>query len=174
MGRGLRFYNLVWLMGATILLGCSQGSLSDRDARLEQLRLQADAKRRELQQVSGDYSGQSTQTNGTTHEILFNLAIKDTPTVVEGIPEPVLMPDLTGSFKFYIGPVGGPEYFVVAIEKAGYNVNQGLVEIVASNPEYHDFLISLKRTEPELKGDWSAPGVALSGTMSLKRIQAGG
>jgi len=155
---------------ATLALSCSQGSLSERDARLEQLRFQAEAKRRELQKVVGEYSGKSEQSTGASHDIFLRLEIKDIPTPVEGQPEPVMMPALSGFLRFYLGS-GPMEYIVFAIDKAGFDVAQNKIEFSSSNSEYKELIASLTRTESELKGTWSAPSMAASGTFSLTRNQ---
>lgn len=157
------------LVAVAMITGCSQGSLSERDARLEQLRLQSEAKRRELNMVVGDYTGKSVQGDGTTHEILLHLEIKDIPTAVEGQPEPVMMPALNGFIRFYLGALGTSEFIVYAIQKAGFDATANRIEVQAEHPEYKELLISFSRTEPELKGSWTAPSMASSGTMSLKR-----
>lgn len=168
MGIGSKTF--LTFMSIVTLIGCSQGSMSERDARLEQLRLQAEAKRRELQQVVGDYEGESLQSSGATHEIFLRLEIKDIPTAVEGQPEPVMMPALAGFVRFYLGASGSTEFIVFAIDKSGFDVSSNRIEVTSSHPEYKELLVSFARNEPELEGNWTAPSMASSGTMSLKRV----
>lgn len=163
---------VTWAALALAVAGCSQGSLSERDARLEQLRLQADAKRRELGQVAGDYQGTLIQDPASPNDVALQLKIVDVPTSVEGQPEPVLMPALAGSFTYYLGPVGGSDFFVYAISRAGYDPNASRIEIQASNPQAGDLLITLFRTADRLEGTWTAPGLAVSGTLAVKRVGA--
>jgi len=168
-GSGLRVIQLgLLLLGFTVLgFGCAQGSLSDRDSRLEQSRLQAEARRRELQLVAGEYAGSSVQPNGATHEIVLRLTIVDSPTVVEGQPEPILMPGLSGFARFYLGT---NEYIVFAIDKAAFDVLNSRVELVAVHSEYKELLISLVRVESEMNGTWTAPSMSVSGTIHLTQV----
>lgn len=168
--HGAIVQNVAGVCAVLIVGACSAGSLSERDTQIEQGRLRSDAKRKELQQIASDYTGTSKQeAQDITYPVRMRLEIKDVPTPVEGIPEPVLMPVLSGFIRFYVGGPG--EFIVFTVEKVGFDTSRNSVEIAASNPESKELSASLSRNGEELAGPWSAPSLSFSGKLLLKKAE---
>jgi len=148
------------------LLGCSKNSLSERDQKLEKLKSAAETKRRELQIVAGGYEGVLTQSSGLEQSVSLRLDIKDIPEVVPGEVDPIMTPVLAGYLRFNVG-VGIP----FSIDKADFDPKRMKLDIVASEPDYKDILLSLALSDTQLDGAWSAPSSGSTGTIALMRIE---
>ncbi len=158
---------------AALVVGCSRSNLSDRDVKRDQIRNQADVKRKELQVIAGIYRGSLTQSSGGVQPISLTLQIKDIPTPVEGTVDPVMTPTLSGFLRFELGgPPEAGEYIGFGLVKAEFDPKRQKVDLVASNNEYKDLVIGCTRNQGKLEGSWTAPAVATSGTITLERDAA--
>lgn len=156
---------LVLSIVIALLGGCSKSSLSERDLKLEKLKAAAETKRRELQIVAGNYEGLLVQSSGLEQGVSLRLDIKDIPEVVPGEVDPIMTPILSGYLRFNIG-VGIP----FGIEKADFDPKRNKLDVVASDSEYKDILLSMVLASNQLDGTWTAPSSGSSGTISLMRI----
>jgi len=154
-----------------VVTACAKNTMSDRDSRREQIRNHADNKRKELQLVAGDYRGVLVQDNGVSQNVSLRLEIKDIPTPVEGQVDPVLIPTLTGYVRFDFGGSrdDNTEYIGFAIQKAEFDSKQDKLDVIASHSDYKEIILGFRRSSDELKGTWTAPAIAVSGTAKLAR-----
>lgn len=162
----------VMALGLFLVLSCAKSSLSDRDAKREQIRSSAETKRKELQAVAGEYNGILTQSSGVDQNTTLLLEIKDIPTQVEGQVDPVLIPTLKGYLRFNLGSGGGgAEYIGFSIDKADFDPKRNKLDLVVSNPDYKDMVLTCTLAGSKLDGTWTAPSNATSGDIHLDRKQ---
>ncbi len=154
-----------------LLSSCSRNTISERDAIREQKLAAAETKRQELQLVTGSYFGKFSQVNGVEQNVSLNIEIKDIPIVSEGSVDPVMTPTLTGYFRFNFGEgsLKDSEYIGFSIQKADYNPNQDKLDLVVSNNDYNDIIITGYLSGANLTGTWTAPSAATSGSLNLVR-----
>lgn len=163
---------ILMIAGLFLTLSCAKNSLSDRDAKREQIKSSAETKRKELQIVAGEYNGILTQGSGVDQNTTLSLEIKDVPMVVEGQVDPVPVPTLKGFLRFNLGSAGtGAEFIGFAIDKADFEPKRNKLDLVVSNPDYKEMVISATLSGSKLNGTWTAPSTASSGTISLDRKQ---
>ncbi len=151
---------------AFVFLGCSKSTLSERDLNLETRKSAAETKRKELQVVAGSFEGLLTKSSGLEQSVSLRLEIKDIPEAISGEVDPIMIPVLTGYLRFNVG-VGIP----FGIEKADFEPKRMKLDVVASDTEYKDIILSLVLSENRLGGTWTAPSSGSSGTVSLMRIE---
>ncbi len=164
-----------FIVSALLLAACAKSSISDRDARRTQLTNAGEVKRKELMLVAGRYQGLLTQTSGPNQSVLLNLEIKDIPTPVEGEVDPIMTPILTGYLRFNFA-VGGDanEYIGFAIQKAEFDPNREKLDLVLTHADYKDLIVTMERKDAALKGTWTAPSIASSGTIEVQRTDQNG
>lgn len=156
------------------LAGCAKDVLSERDSLREQYRNNAETKRRELEQVVGEYRGTLTQPKGPSQRTLLRLEIKTVPLQVEGKVDPVMMPVLTGYMRFEFGPPGeGAEFIGFGVQKADYDPKRLKLDFVVSNADSKDVLFSLDRASDTLRGTWVAKDISASGSAELVKVKPG-
>jgi len=159
----------------SLLLGCAKNSISDRDVRRSQLTNSAEIKRRELMIVAGGYQGLMSQSSGPSQSVFLKLEIKDIPTPVEGQVDPIMMPILTGYMRFNFAQGNdSSEYIGFAIQKAEFDPNRDKLDLVLTHNDYKDIIVSLERKDSALKGTWTAPSIAASGNLELKKSDTAG
>ncbi len=154
-----------------LALSCSKNTLSERDAKREQLRANAETKRAELSKVAGDYRGLFSDPGGMEQYVSLRLEIKDIPAVVEGSVDPVMVPTLKGFLRYTLGPGETAEYIGFPIDKADYNPRDKKLDLVASNDQYKEVIVSALLKDNQLSGTWTAPGSAKSGSLKLLRSE---
>lgn len=164
---------IVSLMAGLLLISsCAKNSLSDRDAKKEQLKSSTETKRKELQIISGEYNGLLTPNSGVDQNTTLVLEIKDIPTTVEGQLEPVPVPTLKGYLRFNLGSGGGnAEFISFSVEKADYDPKRNKLDLVVSNPDYKEIVIACELVGTKLKGTWTAPSTASAGIITLDKTQ---
>lgn len=159
-----------------LITSCAKSSISERDAKREQLKSAAETKRKELQVVAGDYQGTLTQVAGLDQNTTLSLEIKDIPTVVEGNVDPVPVPTLKGFLRFNLGAgAGGAEFVSFSIDKADFDPRRNKLDLVVSNPQFKEMVIStVFDGTSKLSGTWTSPSSAASGSVALDRKQVMG
>lgn len=135
-----------------LLSACSKQTLSERDSRLEQIRNQAERKRKELKSVVGLYVGEF-EFRGDVIPSKVRLEIFDVPTLVEGQVDPIMIPVLTG----YLHLREPPEHEPFGIESSEYDAKLKKLTLVLKNPVYGNLYATLQVTDGILSGRWSAP-----------------
>src|SRR5690606_29640771 len=90
---------IVLIAAITQLVGCGNRRKSDRELRRDQIRVNAEAKRRELQNVKGRYYGYLEDAKERQLNVTLSLEIKDLPQDEEGEIDPVMVPSLTGFLR---------------------------------------------------------------------------
>lgn len=169
--------SLALLLSVGLLLGtsCARNSLSERDAKREQLKSSAETKRKELQIVAGEYNGLFTPNSGAEQNTTLVLEIKDIPTPVEGQVDPVPIPTLKGFLRFNLGSGGnGSEFISFSVDKADFDPKRNRLDLVISNPDMKEMIIACTLSGSKLEGSWTAPSNSSSGTISLDRKQMQG
>lgn len=164
-----RFVTSCLMISLVWFAACGKATISERDARLAQIRNQAENKRRELQPIVGNYSGVFQQASGQTQNVTLKIEIKDIPTPVEGFVDPVMTPVLTGFLKLILGESEGAEYLGFGISKADYDPKQKTLNLVASNDSYKDLILAFRADKQSLEGSWTAPAIAASGDAKLSK-----
>ncbi|MEZ4750371.1 MAG: hypothetical protein R3B54_07015 [Bdellovibrionota bacterium] len=158
---------LLFAVTALALGACSKESLSERDSRLEQIRNQAERKRKELKQVVGLYRG-DFEFQGDTMPASVRLEIFDVPTLVEGHVDPVMVPVLTG----YLHLRQPPEHEPFGIESSEYDAKLRKLTLVLKNPVHGSLYVTSQYEGSALRGRWSAPlfGGGGEGDIDLERV----
>lgn len=159
--------NLILVLVFFSVLACSKSSLSERDAKKEQLKSAADTKRKELLLVAGLYQGTLTQNSGPDRYPTLKLEVKDIPSSVEGQVDPVLTPILTGYLRFELGE---QSFISFSVEKADYDPKTAKLDLVVSNPDYKEVIFAFRFKSPNLTGTWTAPFSSSSGEASLTQV----
>lgn len=172
-----KFIYLSALLVPTILFlsSCSRNTMSERDAIKEQKLAAAETKRQELQTIVGAYHGKFSQANGVEQNVSLKLEIKDIPTPTEGSVDPVMTPTLTGYFRFNVGNGSNKdsEYIGFAVQKADFNPSQNKLDLVVTNSDYKDIIMTAFLNGTNLTGTWTAPSAAVSGDLNLSRLTSG-
>lgn len=155
-----------------VLLGlssaCTKNTLSERDQRLEQIRNNADKKRRELSGVAKETRGFLTFSDGKTQNVVLHLEIQDIPHQEAGQVDPVMIPELRGYLWFVFGQEASEwEYLTFPLEKADYNASAKKLNLVLTNEVYKNLLMELTIGEASGTGGWTAPSLGGSGTIKL-------
>ena len=164
----IRFYLLLCML-LTPIFGCSKKSMSDRDSRREQLRLNAHKKRQELSPLAGNYRGQMIDASGYKQDVSLHLELKDVPETEGGQIDPVLVPTVNGALSLTYGSGSDMELFSFGTNKADYNVSDSRLDVVVSNTNFKDINLSLNFSSDKLNGTWSSPSTSLSGDVNLTR-----
>lgn len=168
----MKLHFLVAIAALVFSISCAKNSMSDRDAKREQLKSASETKRKELQIVAGEFNGTLTQNSGVDQNSTLFLEIKDIPTQVEGEIDPVPVPTLKGYLRFNLGSGGtGGEFIGFSVEKADFDPKRNKLDVVVSNPDYKEIVIACTLNGSKLEGTWTAPSTASSGSVSLDRTQ---
>ena len=147
---------------------CSKKSRSSRDARREQIRTNAESKRRELQPLVGVYRGILSDSQNNRRDVSLNLDVKDVPEGEEGEIDAVLVPKISGYLRMNFGAEG--KHFVsFGIDEAAFDQSTGLINLKMKNEKYQEIVVDLSMESDQLNGTWNAPHLANSGEISLFR-----
>ncbi len=163
----------LWLSIATIAFlltgcagGCSKKSMSDREANREQLRVDAEIKRRELTRAAGEFHGEM-MLGDVRQDVSLLLEMKDVPDTSAGSIDPVLIPVVAGSVRMTYGPRADGGFIAFAVERADFEPNSGRLDLVAQNEVYKDLVLALERTATGYTGTWTSPASSSSGAMAV-------
>ena len=156
------------------IAACSKSNLSERDLRLEQIRNNAEKKRKELKEVAHDYLGHLYPDIGEVQNLHIQFEIKDIPYQEEGQIDAVMVPALSGFLKLIIGSdTADPEYIAFSVNKAEYDANAKNISAVFFNEQYKNIISELHFDNGTLTGTWTAPELGSSGTLEVDKIAAG-
>ena len=168
----IKIATVILMAGLFLLPSCAKNSLSERDAKKEQLKSSAETKRKELQIIAGEFNGVLTPGSGVEQNTTLFLEIKDIPTTVEGQVDPILVPTLKGFLRFNLGSGGNNSEFIgYSVEKADFDPKRNRLDLVVSNATYKDIILACDLNGTSLKGTWTAPSTASSGTIALDKTQ---
>ena len=149
-----------------VLSGCNKNSLSDRDSRLEQLRNQAEIKRKELQTVVGLYEG-VIKVEGNDRYVFFDLHIIDRPEYVEGEVDPVLIPVLSG----YMNLDKPPEHTPFGIAKSAFDMKEKNLILTLENDTYGILDIKATHGGSGFSGRFSWPKFGYNENFGVELIE---
>lgn len=168
MGGLLRLLaSLVLLASAFAPAGCARKALSERDARREQVRNQAQVKRMELAPVAGVFAG-FLRAGESAYPASLSLAVLDVPDDAGGTIDPVPVPQLQGSLRLEFGVSSDAEWVGFRIARSGWDAARGRLDVVAINSQYKEMVLSLAREGDSLSGTWQVAEAGASGTIELK------
>ena len=156
---------------------CSKSRLSEREVRREQIRINAESKKRELSAIAGDYAGPLQQSSGVqrNQDVALHLEVIETPFNDNGGIDPVMMPQLSGFLKFPYGAAGNSQEFLgFAIQRGEFDPVRGNLELVVKHEQYGDMQLTLSSNAEGFAGRWQALGLSLSGDMTLRKQTAAG
>lgn len=149
---------------------CGRARLSDREVRREQIRLNAEMKKRELSQIKGDYTGAIDSGSNKSQPVALHLEVVEAPFNDNGGIDPVMMPQLSGFLKFPFGnSTGGEEYLGFKITRGEYDPVRTKLELVVNHEQYGEMQLSLNAGGDGFNGSWQALGLSMTGTMILTR-----
>jgi len=158
------------VLSGLVTAHCSSGNQSAREARREQIRSQAETKRLELQQVTGEYRGDLQFTQALpAREVSLILDIQETPQDDGGSIDPVLVPQLKGAVRFPMGDTYEGESIRFVSSAAEYDAKLEKITLVLKNDAYHDLALTLTNSDHNLDGTWSSSEYGLSGGLSLMK-----
>lgn len=147
---------------------CGRKKMSERDIRREQLRVNAQKKRKELAPLEGGYRGKFI-VGGKAQDASLAIEIKDLPETEDGQVDPVLMPTMSGSVRLTYGYGEDLEFFSFGTTKADFDIQQNKLDLVVSNGTFKDINLSLILSDKNLSGTWTAPSSSSSGTAEFIR-----
>lgn len=150
-------------------IGCAKKSMSDRDVRREQLRINAEKKRQELEPLVGNYRGRLTNGNGQDQDVSLHLELKDVPETEGGQVDPVLVPTVNGALSLTYGPGPNIELYSFGTTRADFNASESRLDMIVANSIFKEVNLSLALAGDGLDGTWSSPSTSQSGTIALAR-----
>ncbi|MEZ4742309.1 MAG: hypothetical protein R3B45_07670 [Bdellovibrionota bacterium] len=157
--------------------GCGSKKKSDRDARREQIRNNAESKRKELKNIEGEYFGLIQQDSSAGQSVTLKIEIKDIPSAEDGEVDPVMIPTLSGYLRFNYGGTNTgseEEYIGFGITNGEYNQKTEKLNLVVENDEFKKVVLDLSKQANELEGTWTAPSLSESGDLSLSKSKNSG
>lgn len=152
-----------------MLSACSGNKRSERDIAREQMRINAEAKRQELSQVSGTYSGNLSLDQGEKRAATLFLAVKDVPQTNESGVDAELVPQLTGYISVGKTAFNPPVRF--SVTRAEYDATSGHLDILTGNSKLNSVKIDLTRSNSQLVGTWISAEASQSGSIELGRAE---
>ncbi|MCX6117513.1 MAG: hypothetical protein NT027_08230 [Proteobacteria bacterium] len=158
---------MVMLVG---LNTCGKKTMSERDVRREQLRLNAHKKRIELANVVGNYRGTATDTSLYAQDISLQIDVQDTPESDNGQTDPVLVPSLNGALSYTYGSGDTIDLVNFPTTKTDFSLAGGRLDLVVSNSEFKEINLSLQKSGDTLTGTWTAPSASESGKIQLIKV----
>lgn len=159
---------LVSFLVGISFMGCSRSRLSEREVRREQIRLNAETKKRELSAIAGDYSGVLITEDDRQQAVALRLDVLEAPFNDNGGIDPVMMPQLSGFLKFSFGSAN--EYLGFSITRGEYDPKRSVLELVVSqDAAKYEVQLSLVGDQVGFSGGWQAPTLKMSGQMTLRR-----
>ena len=155
-------------LAVTILFGaCGRSRLSDREIRREQIRLNAETKKRELSAIKGDYAGVIDSGDNKSQPVALHLEVIEAPFNDNGGIDPVMMPQLSGFLKFSFG--SGNEYIGFNVVRGEYDPKRSKLELVVNQDQNGEMQLSLIGNDHGFSGGWQALKLSMTGTMTLRR-----
>jgi hypothetical protein len=171
------------------LFTCGRSRLSDRETRREQIRLNAEMKKRELNAIKGDYAGlvnrdgapdargndgrnaprSAPRSDSQKQRVSLHLEVIEVPFNDNGGIDPVMMPQLSGFLKFPFGSTSGDEYLSFKITRGEYDPKRSALELVVNHGQYGDMNLSMTSMVGGFAGHWQALNLSANGTMTLIR-----
>ena len=163
--------------------------MSDRETRREQIRLNAEMKKRELNAIKGDYAGlvnrdgapdargndgrnaprSAPRSDSQKQRVSLHLEVIEVPFNDNGGIDPVMMPQLSGFLKFPFGSTSGDEYLSFKITRGEYDPKRSALELVVNHGQYGDMNLSMTSMVGGFAGHWQALNLSANGTMTLIR-----
>ena len=157
---------------------CGSNKKSERDVRREQIRNNADTKRKELDLVSGQYFGKLLSQSRDPKKVTLDLTIKEVPQEVEGEVDPIMVPTLSGYVKFSYGAIDSTtgEQISFKLSNSNYDAKTGKIDIQATNESFKELALTLKNdAQGNLEGTWLSPDLTASGEVFFSRsVTSGG
>jgi hypothetical protein len=160
------------ITSAVLLVSCSSGKTSERDSRREQLRIEAEAKRQEFNQIIGLFSGTLASNDYSDKTVSLKLTIKDTPQNVEDKVDPVLTPSLSGYLRFVYGDQAfeKAEFVNFTLAKADFDAKLQELDLVLENSEHKSINLHLRRRDKKLVGNWVASETSEAGSAEFELV----
>ncbi len=160
----------IFIIGTLNIQNCGRSRLSDREIRREQIRLNAETKKRELSAIKGDYTGAVDSGSSKSQPVALHLEVVEAPFNDNGGIDPVMMPQLSGFLKFpFSSNVNGDEYLGFKITRGEYDPKRSKLELVVNHDQYGEMQLSLGADVDGFMGSWQALGLSMTGTMKLRR-----
>lgn len=149
--------------------GCAKKTMSERDVRREQLRINAYNKRQELAPLAGDYRGHMKDATDYKQDISLHLELKDLPETEGGQVDPVLLPTVSGALSLTYGSGNEVELYNFGTTKADFDSAGSKLDLVVSNSQFKDISLTMHLIGGKLVGTWSATSTSSSGEVELVR-----
>lgn len=167
-------HKVLFVVSVSFLLaampGCAKKRMSDRDTRREQIRNTAETKRQELMPAAGLYRG-SLKQDSFSQDVTLKLEVKDIPDTSTGEVDPVLVPILTGSLRLTYGNAETGEFYSFGVQKADFDKDRQKIDVLVTNEQHSEIVISLNRNDGLLEGTWNAPASSAFGDLELRRSE---
>lgn len=168
----IHFINVFGLLSGLSAFSCSKQTMSERDIRREQLRLNAQKKRQEWTPIAGDYRGILLDQTQGKQDVSLRIEIKDIPEGENGQVDPVLVPSVVGALNLTYGSESEIELFSFAATKSDFNAVESRLDLVVSNSQFKELNLSLLFEDDGLSGTWSSPSTSTSGSLRLARVDS--
>jgi hypothetical protein len=133
------------------------------------MRLNAETKKNELSQISGDYSGSMLSLNETPRNIVLHLTVTEEPYSQNGEIDPIMMPKLSGFLKFPVGTSNASEYYSFKIVRGDFDPKRQNLDLVVEHAEFGEMKLTMSLTPVGFTGSWQANSLSLVGTITLSR-----
>jgi len=160
--------NFLVLIALSIVFNgaCGRSRLSDREVRREQIRLNAETKKRELGSIKGDYSGTMDTQSASSKPVALHLDVVEQPFNDNGGIDPVMMPQLSGYLRIYSGSDAFDNWNVIRGE---FDPKRSSLELVVKDDRLGEMQLSLSASRLGFIGGWQATSLSMTGTMALIR-----
>lgn len=164
------FFTIIICLG--LFTSCEE-PLSARDKKLEQQLSAIEIKRKELQAVAGSYVGalgkNKNNRDDNNQKVELSLEVKDVPDPNDPSVDPILIPKLIGSLRFVLGNIENGEYIDCPIISSEYTANNNKLYAIVKHKQFEELTLNMIHSNQSLTGDWDAPSVGESGSITLKR-----
>jgi hypothetical protein len=157
---------IIGLLTVIAVEGCGRSRLSDREVRREQIRLNAETKKRELASIKGDYDGAMDSGAIKSKQVSLHLDVVEAPFNDNGGIDPVMMPQLSGFLRIYSG---SDAFDSLNIVRGEYDPKRAVLELVVKDDRLGEMQLSLAAAMQGFTGEWQAAALSLTGTMKLSR-----
>jgi hypothetical protein len=154
------------------MISCSSSKNSDRDARVEQIRVNATIKRKELRKIVGQFEGVLSNDSRSDKAVFLNLEVKDEVHEEEGELDSILIPNLAGYLSFNFGTKDGvlTDKISFSISKANYSDADSHLDLVVANSEFGEIQLDLSLKNNSLMGSWIAENSSLAGDVAFNLV----
>lgn len=158
------------VLASIMMPACGTKKLSERDQALQKQQQGVDLKRSELTKIAGQYLGELSSLDGTSHRVRLNLEVKDVPEAANGT-DPVLIPKLLGSLRFILGDEDMGENIDAPIQSSEFLKAKNQLSIVAKHAQFGDLVMSATADGSVVDGTWNAASVSRSGNIRVIRVE---